>query len=182
MAAELSRRAGGGGPSPGGRGRSAPQVTSRAAVRSWQPGPRDGGDRRVRGGGRVGPLCDRPVPGWQTGGRRAFPPSVPGCCARGRTFPCRPGAALSVRSNQYLCKCSQLGKMRPAADPGEGQRWPAEGQPGGLARGKAGAGPRGLGGNLSFPRGFGGGLTAAPPPQQPVGVSHTPRPCPAVRP
>lgn len=53
---------------------------------------------------------------------------IPGCQAWGRSF----RAALVLpdhSSNQYLCKCSQLGKMQSARrpDPGEGQSWPAEG-------------------------------------------------------
>lgn len=51
-----------------------------------------------------------------------------------------PGPASSVSSNQYLCKCPQLGKMQlPPMGRGRAGQWRL--QPGGLTQGKAGVGP-----------------------------------------
>lgn len=101
---------------------------------------------------------------WSDGQEVGVSRRLPGCQAWGRSFL----AALvppDQSSNQYLCKCSQLGKMQSARrpDPGEGQSGQRRVQPGGLTQGKGGGGSQGLGGSLSSPAGS-PACAACPPP------------------
>lgn len=79
-----------------------------------------------------GPQCDRLVSRRRMGGGGGL---------------ARPRPACSMRSNQYLCKCPQLGKMRPSADlgegPGGGTERPAEGAAWWPRSGKGGGGSQG---------------------------------------
>lgn len=100
---------------------------------------------------------------------------IPGCQAWGRSFL----AALVLpdpSSHQYLCKCSQLGKMQSAADLTRGRGKAASGGCSLVAslKGKAGVGPRGWAGAFHLLRDLLPVLHAPPPPPpQPVSVTHT---------